>query len=161
MLALLVCCCFSSNITTGHASLSFIWDKRGQLWKDNYEKLKLFKAQYGHANANATNTGDKSFGTWISKQKRKYSNYVIGEEKSLEYTLTDEQYNLLNEVGFSDCVVIGGRKAKSKMSNSIEGLVNASQELFGQDNQQQQQQELGGEATNLDPSVVPLATHHV
>ena len=86
---------------------------------------------------------------------------MIGEEKSLEYTLTDEQYNLLNEVGFSDCVVIGGRKAKSKMSNSIEGLVNASQELFGQDNQQQQHQELGGEATNLDPSVVPLATHPV
>ena len=130
-----------------------MWDKRGQLWKDNYEKLKTFKAQQGHCNATAANNGgDKTFGTWVTKQKRKYTNYMVGEETSLEHTLTDDQAALLDAIEFGDCVKIDGRKRRllneqnrnqNANSGSMVNLVNASEEILGQSaniNVQQQEQ---------------------
>jgi len=93
--------------------IGFIWDKRGQLWKDNYAKLKLFKEQQGHCNVTSTNNGgDKSFGTWAAKQKKKYSNYKEGKNVKLEHTLTDEQANLLDAIDYGASVnKISGRKS--------------------------------------------------
>jgi len=99
--------------------LSFIWDKRGQLWKDNYDRLKEFKQQQGHCNATASNNGgDKSFGTWVTKQKRKYANWKRGETKSQELSLTDEQAALMDEIGFEVSVEVDGRKLRPSSTKS-------------------------------------------
>ena len=90
--------------------ISFIWDKQGYHWKENYERLKEFKQQHGHCNAVASCNGqDKTFGTWVTKQKRKYANWKEeGENRSTqnqELSLTDEQGALMDLiVGFGECI---------------------------------------------------------
>ena len=97
--------------------IGFIWDKRGQLWKDNYAKLKLFKEQQGHCNVTSTNNGgDKSFGTWAAKQKKKYSNYKEGKNVKLEHTLTDEQATLLDAIDYGASVNKTSETRKSRKS---------------------------------------------
>jgi hypothetical protein len=81
------------------------------MWRENYERLKEFKAQHGHCNATASNNGgDKSFGTWVTKQKRKYANWKEGKTHSLELSLTDDQAALMDLIGFDECVKTDGRK---------------------------------------------------
>ncbi len=97
------------------------------MWKENYERLKEFKTQYGHCNATASNNGrDKSFGTWVTKQKRKYANWKEGETQNQELSLTDEQAALMDLIGFGDCVETDGRKFRR-----IERLVHASEVTDG------------------------------
>mmetsp|Transcript_3431 Transcript_3431/g.7556 ORF Transcript_3431/g.7556 Transcript_3431/m.7556 type:complete len:372 (+) Transcript_3431:302-1417(+) len=125
--------------------VGFVWDKRGHMWKENYERLKEFNAEFGHCNATASNNGgDKSFGTWVTKQKRKYGNWKRGETKSQELSLTDKQAELMNEIGFDESVEVDGRKLRRPQSQpsrpkkamkygllngTIAGLVNASEEI--------------------------------
>mmetsp|Transcript_32051 Transcript_32051/g.52270 ORF Transcript_32051/g.52270 Transcript_32051/m.52270 type:complete len:258 (+) Transcript_32051:944-1717(+) len=163
----------------------FIWDKRGHMWRENYYHLKEFKQKNGHCNATASNNGgDKSFGTWVTKQKRKYTNWKRGETKSQELSLTDEQAALMDEIGFGKSVEVDGRKLRpskssrpkklmkySPLNGTIAGLVNASEEIEGKsegpnDHGQQQTEPLSiGDDddeqvvdenfnTNMDPSAV-------
>ncbi|KAL7551688.1 hypothetical protein ACHAWF_014874 [Thalassiosira exigua] len=95
-------------------AIGFVWDKRGQMWQENYERLKEFKKQYGHCNVTASNNGgDKSFGTWVTKQKRKYATWRRGDTKSRDLSLTDEQAALMDEIGFGESVGIDGRRIRS------------------------------------------------
>ena len=80
---------------------------------------------------------------------------MLGEETSLEHTLTKDQAALLDAIEFGDCVKIDGRKRrllnKQEIRNqnatntgSMVNLVNASEEILGQsenNNVQQQRQE--------------------
>lgn len=103
------------------------------MWKENYERLKEFKAQHGHCNATASNNGrDKSFGTWVTKQKRKYANWKLGETESQEFSLTDEQAALMDLIGFGECVETDGRKFRR-----IERQENASKVIDGHQPQHQ------------------------
>ncbi|KAL9181564.1 hypothetical protein ACHAXT_010369 [Thalassiosira profunda] len=102
-------------------SIGFIWDKRGQLWRDNYERLKEFRAQHGHCNATAKNNGgDKAFGTWVAKQKRKYTSWRSGVTKSLEFSLSDEQAALMDAIGFAECAEADGRKQRCRSPSTGE-----------------------------------------
>jgi hypothetical protein len=83
------------------------------MWRENYKRLKEFKALHGHCNATASNNGgDKSFGTWVTKQKRKYANWKEGETESQELSLTDDQAALMDLIGFDECVKTDGRKCQ-------------------------------------------------
>ena len=125
------------------SSCSFVWDKRGQQWRDNYDKLREFKLTHGHCNATAShNGGDKALGSWVTKQKTKYIMWKRGETKSLELSLTDEQAALMDEIGFGESVEVDGRKLRpsrkgrpkkcsSHRPRTIAGLVNASAEIEG------------------------------
>lgn len=108
--------------------------------------MKEFKAKHGHCNATmANNGGDKSFGTWVTKQKRKYCAWKRGETKSLEHALTDEQAALMDELGFGASVEIDGRKLRnmskpelqkkamkySLLNGQLARLVDASAEIEG------------------------------
>ena len=68
---------------------------------------------------------------------------MLGEETSLEHTLTTDQAALLDAIEFGDCVKIDGRKRrllnKQEVRNqnatntgSMVNLVNASEEILGQ-----------------------------
>ena len=68
---------------------------------------------------------------------------MLGEETSLEHTLTKDQAALLDAIEFGDCVKIDGRKRrllnKQEVRNqnatntgSMVNLVNASEEILGQ-----------------------------
>jgi len=137
--------------------IGFVWDKRGHMWRENYDRLKEFKEKYGHCNATASNNGgDKSFGTWVAKQKRKYATWKRGETKSQELSLTDEQAALMKAIGFEKSVEVDGRKLRSLHKSSrpkkmtklstppngtIAGLVNASEEIEGKPDGQNEQQQ--------------------
>lgn len=95
--------------------ISFVWDKRGQVWRDNYERLKEFKAKYGHCNATASkNGGDKAFGMWVTKQKGMYLNWLDGKTNSKDFSLTDEQAALMDDIGFSECVELDKRRTSGR-----------------------------------------------
>lgn len=74
---------------------------------------------------------------------------MLGEETSLEHTLTKDQAALLDAIEFGDCVKIDGRKRRLlnkqvRTQGSMVNLVNASEEILGQsenNNVQQQGQE--------------------
>lgn len=85
---------------------------------------------------------------------------MLGEETSLEHTLTTDQAALLDAIEFGDCVKIDGRKRrllnKQEVRNqnatntgSMVNLVNASEEILGQSENNhvqqhgQEQQEYG------------------
>lgn len=85
---------------------------------------------------------------------------MLGEETSLEHTLTKDQAALLDAIEFGDCVKIDGRKRrllnKQEVRNqnatntgSMVNLVNASEEILGQSENNhvqqhgQEQQEYG------------------
>ena len=131
--------------------IGFIWDKRGQLWKDNYAKLKLFKEQQGHCNVTSTNNGgDKSFGTWAAKQKKKYSNYKEGKNVKLEHTLTDEQANLLDAIDYGSSVnksrsSSAAKRAKDQKRTGEEALVDTNAVLL-----------LADTATDSQVSITPV-----
>ena len=109
--------------------------------------MNEFRAQHGHCNATASNNGgDKSFGTWVTKQKRKYGNWKRGETKSQELSLTDEQAALMDAIGFGESVEVDGRRLRgsdskpsrpakamkySLLNGTIAGLVNASEKIEG------------------------------
>lgn len=133
------CICVNQSSANRSYNHSFVWDKRGHVWRENYERLKEFKAKYGHCNATASkNGGDKSFGMWLTKQKGKYINWLEGKTTSKDFSLTDEQAALMDEIGFSECVEFdrrrqnGGRRSSKVICDSenrkIDGTVNASGE---------------------------------
>ena len=85
---------------------------------------------------------------------------MLGEETSLEHTLTTDQAALLDAIEFGECVKIDGRKRrllnKQEVRNqnaintgSMVNLVNASEEILGQSENNhvqqhgQEQQEYG------------------
>lgn len=66
---------------------------------DNYEKLHLYHKKHGHCRVpQSAKGGDRSFGLWVAKQKRKYSNFKAGCKKD---SLTAKQATLLDELGFA------------------------------------------------------------
>ena len=140
--------------------IGFIWDRRGNVWRENYDRLKEFKETHGHCNATAShNGGDKSFGTWVTKQKRKYLCWQRGETKSKELSLTDEQAMLMDAIEFVEAVEMDGRKMRgpiqapnnkrkySLLNNNapIAGLMNATEEI----------------AAGLMNATEDIADHHV
>lgn len=113
-----------------YQNISFVWDKRGHVWRENYERLKAFKVKYGHCNATTSkNGGDKSFGMWVTKQKGKYINWLEGKTSSKDLSLTDEQAALMDDIGFSECVELDRRKLIGRLNND-QGEIRAS-ELIG------------------------------
>lgn len=109
------------------------------MWRKNYDRLKEFYIKHGHCNATTMyNGGDKTFGAWVAKQKKKYINWEKGNTKSLENSLSDEQASLLREIRFDSCVSTDGRKIRSlkklrkeknKVGASIDELVKASENI--------------------------------
>ena len=62
---------------------------------------------------------------------------MLGEETSLEHTLTKDQAALLDAIEFGECVKIDGRKRRLlnkqvRTQGSMVNLVNASEEILGQ-----------------------------
>ena len=101
----------TSSASLRISKISFVWDKRGHVWRENYERLKAFRAKYGHCNATTSkNGGDKPFGMWVTKQKGKYKNWLEGKTSSKDMSLTDEQAALMDEIGFSECVELDRRR---------------------------------------------------
>lgn len=81
-------------------SFSFIWDRQGKLWMDNYEKLKSFKQKNGHCKVpQSAKGGDRPFGLWVAKQRRRYNNFKAGTKKD---ALSERQAILLDELGFAN-----------------------------------------------------------
>ncbi len=71
-------------------SIGFKWEPIESEWQNNFEKLKKFKKEYGHA---SPSRGDKVFGllgVWCGKQRTKYKNEKLSQEK----------IDLLDSIGF-------------------------------------------------------------
>ncbi|KAL7488500.1 hypothetical protein ACHAW6_014094 [Cyclotella cf. meneghiniana] len=97
--------------------IGFVWDKTGQLWLDNYEKLKSFKLKHGHCNAVPSLLGgDRSLYLWVSKQRRKYSNFKNCEKKD---TLTEKQAALLDEIDFASSSNLDASAAASQVVDAV------------------------------------------
>lgn len=77
--------------------ISFVWSRQDKLWMDNYEKLRLYKSKHGHCRVPQSAKGDRSFGLWVAKQRRKYINFKAGCKKD---SLTDKQVALLDDLNF-------------------------------------------------------------
>lgn len=88
------------NDTAHRVCFSFVWDRQGKLWMDNYEKLKSFKQKNGHCKVpQSAKGGDRPFGLWVAKQRRRYNNLKAGSKKD---ALTERQAALLDELGFTN-----------------------------------------------------------
>lgn len=79
----------------------------------NSLKLKAFKAKHKtcQVTPSACN-GDTSFSSWVSKQRRKYQNYIKGEKQ--DTCVTEEQARLLEEIGFQELFQEDGKRKKRK-----------------------------------------------
>ncbi len=74
-------------------------------------KLKAFKTKHKtcQVTPSACN-GDTSFCSWISKQRRKYQNYIKGEKQ--DTCVTEEQARMLEEIGFHELFRLDGKQKK-------------------------------------------------
>jgi hypothetical protein len=78
--------------------------------------LKEFKLNHGHCNAVASvNGGNRSFGLWVTKQKRKYQNYKRGEKKD---SLSEMQATLLEGIDFEG-TNLESSKAASQVVDAV------------------------------------------
>ena len=69
--------------------INFIWDPNDEVWSKNYNKLIAFKKQFGHCDARARYI-DKSLELWVYKQRRKYKDKSLSQDK----------IKLLNKIDF-------------------------------------------------------------
>lgn len=60
-----------------------------QRWSQKYEELKDFRRKYGHVRVTRVTRDFESLGNWVADQRRKLRTAK----------LTEEQFNLLNQIG--------------------------------------------------------------
>ena len=70
------------------------WNK---IWNERFEQSKEYKAQYGHCKVPNINEPNKALGRWVTSQRQQYRKM----SKGLSSTMTDEQVEKLESLGFS------------------------------------------------------------
>ena len=78
-------------------AIGFVWDRASNTWSQRYENLKDFHAIHGHCRI-PKNYKDQVLYRWITKERIKYRNYL----KNVKPCHTEEQKNLLDNIGFMD-----------------------------------------------------------
>ena len=77
--------------------IKFPWDRKENTWNERFEALEEFQQKYGHCRVTKTYE-DQVLYRWVTKERIKYRNYLSGKKPCQ----TDEQFELLKEIGFMD-----------------------------------------------------------
>lgn len=74
---------------------NFRWEPHKENWENYFEKLKLFKMEFGHCNISQNQPNKKYYGlaSWCIRQRKSY--------KEKNKSLTDMQIQKLNDIGFN------------------------------------------------------------
>ena len=94
-----------------HLSQTIFHDK----WMAMYEKLKKFKAKYGHTIVPSTSKEDQSLSGWTQLQRKNMAKRKAGTAT----LLTDEKVRALDDIGFVwDTVPLNLRAVKIRESSA-------------------------------------------
>ncbi|GFH60009.1 hypothetical protein CTEN210_16485 [Chaetoceros tenuissimus] len=99
--------------------IKFPWDRKENTWNERFEALEEFQQKYGHCRVTKTYE-DQVLYRWVTKERIKYRNY-LSEKKPCQ---TDEQFELLKEIGFMD-------------GNKIPSSSNKKRKLDGNDSKEE------------------------
>ncbi|GFH61990.1 hypothetical protein CTEN210_18466 [Chaetoceros tenuissimus] len=77
-------------------SMGFVWTPMKDTWKERFEDLKIFKAQFGHCNVPGIYEPNKSLGKWVNKQRVQYR--LMCEDA--HSNMTRERVKTLESIGF-------------------------------------------------------------
>eukprot|EP00592_Proboscia_alata_P015013 CAMPEP_0194397160 /NCGR_PEP_ID=MMETSP0174-20130528/125392_1 /TAXON_ID=216777 /ORGANISM="Proboscia alata, Strain PI-D3" /LENGTH=1054 /DNA_ID=CAMNT_0039193311 /DNA_START=335 /DNA_END=3496 /DNA_ORIENTATION=- len=90
----------SSSMTGDRIELlnkvGFEWDLSPQTWKERYEQLLSFIKENGHAQVPHTFPQNISLGHWVANQRINFKKF----QKNMPSSITQDQIDLLNTVGF-------------------------------------------------------------
>ena len=76
--------------------LDFSFNAHDKVWKEKFEELKAYKAQYGDTLVPVNWPSNPELGNWVDMQRQHYSSRAKGEAHSM----TDERIALLEAVDF-------------------------------------------------------------
>jgi len=76
--------------------IGFVWDRNSNTWNNQFDLLKKFHDKEGHCRV-PRNHENPPFYNWVVKQRQHWRNFENNRTKPCQ---TDEQWNLLNSLGF-------------------------------------------------------------
>ena len=78
----------------------FSWEPNKDYWVECYQALVAFKAEHGHVRPSPAQTGIKSLGNWVARQR------------TIKSQLSKHRIQLLDDLGFEWSVTVGNSPSK-------------------------------------------------
>eukprot|EP00957_Ditylum_brightwellii_P147157 11205463-Ditylum_brightwellii.AAC.1 len=70
-------------------SIGFIWDHLDHAWKEKFNQLCAFKAQYGLSNVPRNDAQNKSLGVWVNTQRVLYKKNTLSSSRMQQLNSVD------------------------------------------------------------------------